>query len=597
MILSRKNWPKHRRQRRASRSGDGTRIPWKACTHVAKVAGRDAAGLRRHHRQFPTFSIRRGKKILGRDPPASRPAAAMTATRIFLFLFCAFMLLTSPRAAVGRRARRLRHHAGARRPRSPRRAHSRAARPGSTRTATARSTACSRSATWSRWCRATSPTSVLPRTAHARCPTSRSSRSPRTSSPVAADGRRLRALLRLLRGARRDRALGAAGSRWRSAFARSSFVYARAPYSEALQTLVLSGWSSARSRRRRAPDDARASAWLGVAAGVLVNSKLVYVLLLPSSPSIVIDRRRRGELARAVARAAAGAARVRRARRRRALAQPHQDRHRSFDSGYQIPNGVFSGDLFAGAVRLLALAGKEHVPLLAAAGARRARRCRTAWRRRRARDAVPGRDHRRRHAVQRQVPPLARRLLLGPAPPRRRSRRCCCCSRSRGCPRRSQRGRVAAASSSRSALLARRSASCVQLLGASFYWDHYIRIAHRGEGSDRRAAAGSTENLLARPLHPGVLAAARPRLDAAPPRAQGSRPRSRRAVEADRRRCRPNSREAWSRVRLDWWPLDWIDRRRKPANPRSAGACWLLAHASPATTATRRVRLRRPRSR
>ena len=44
--------------------GDGTRIPWSACTHVAKVPGTTQLVFGGTTVSFPTFSIRRGKKIL-----------------------------------------------------------------------------------------------------------------------------------------------------------------------------------------------------------------------------------------------------------------------------------------------------------------------------------------------------------------------------------------------------------------------------------------------------------------------------------------------------------------------------------------------------
>jgi hypothetical protein len=64
MILSRKSWPKLVDDDGLT-LGDGTRIPWKACTHVAKVAGATQLVFGGTTVSFPTFSIRRGKQILG----------------------------------------------------------------------------------------------------------------------------------------------------------------------------------------------------------------------------------------------------------------------------------------------------------------------------------------------------------------------------------------------------------------------------------------------------------------------------------------------------------------------------------------------------
>jgi len=64
MILSRRNWPKIVDDDGLT-LGDGTRIPWKACTHVAKVPGTTQLVFGGTTVPFPTFSIRRGKQILG----------------------------------------------------------------------------------------------------------------------------------------------------------------------------------------------------------------------------------------------------------------------------------------------------------------------------------------------------------------------------------------------------------------------------------------------------------------------------------------------------------------------------------------------------
>jgi hypothetical protein len=64
MLLSRRNWPKIV-DHDGLTLGDGTRIPWKACTHVAKVPGTTQLVFGGTTVPFPTFSIRRGKQILG----------------------------------------------------------------------------------------------------------------------------------------------------------------------------------------------------------------------------------------------------------------------------------------------------------------------------------------------------------------------------------------------------------------------------------------------------------------------------------------------------------------------------------------------------
>ena len=64
MILSRKNWPKLLDDDGLT-LGDGTRIPWSACTHVQKVAGRTDLIFGGTTVPFQTWSIRHGKRILG----------------------------------------------------------------------------------------------------------------------------------------------------------------------------------------------------------------------------------------------------------------------------------------------------------------------------------------------------------------------------------------------------------------------------------------------------------------------------------------------------------------------------------------------------
>ena len=64
LILSRRNLPKVV-DNDGLTLGDGTRIPWSACTHVAKVPGTTQLVFGGTTVSFPTFSIRRGKLILG----------------------------------------------------------------------------------------------------------------------------------------------------------------------------------------------------------------------------------------------------------------------------------------------------------------------------------------------------------------------------------------------------------------------------------------------------------------------------------------------------------------------------------------------------
>lgn len=64
MIFARKNWPRILDDEGLT-LGDGTRIPWSACTHVQKMPGRTDLVFGGTTVPFPTFQIRGGKRILG----------------------------------------------------------------------------------------------------------------------------------------------------------------------------------------------------------------------------------------------------------------------------------------------------------------------------------------------------------------------------------------------------------------------------------------------------------------------------------------------------------------------------------------------------
>ena len=96
------------------------------------------------------------------------------------------------------------------------------------------------------------------------------------------------------------------------AFSTFIFIYARSPYSEALQTLVLM-WLVERTLAMGERPTTAGIGWLAVAAGVLVNSKLVNVLFLPVRR--LVRHRSRVPSRRLDARVARAAARRRRLRR------------------------------------------------------------------------------------------------------------------------------------------------------------------------------------------------------------------------------------------------------------------------------------------
>ena len=157
------------------------------------------------------------------------------------------------------------------------------------------------------------------------------------------------------------------------AFSTLTFIYARSPYSEALQTLTVM-WLVERTLAMGERPTTAGIGWLAVAAGVLVNSKLVNVLFLPFVVWYVIDRAyRRGDQHK-IWRALPLAVLVFGEFSAVALvAQPHEDR---LALRQRLPDQErrLLGRSVRRALRPLALAGQERVPLLAAAGARRPRR-------------------------------------------------------------------------------------------------------------------------------------------------------------------------------------------------------------------------------
>lgn len=265
------------------------------------------------------------------------------------------------------------------------------------------------------------------------------------------------------------------------------FCYARVPYSEALQTLfllLLVGATLRAGARVTAAEMVR----IGIYAGVLFNSKLVNALLLPLVPIYIVWQH--VQAARSAPKHGGGAgARLRRVAAELAgpfamallafapfaalaLWHNHQKTGSLWDTGYQIPNGVFSGDLLPGLYGFLFSTGKSvflYSPPLAlvpfALGA--------AWRRFRAETAfllamiavglLWNAKFRAWHGdycwgPRHLVPfvPLAMLLLLP------------------WLPEALAAGRIALRR--RLLVLLFVLGFGVQLLGAAFYWDHYIRM-------------------------------------------------------------------------------------------------------------------------
>ena len=368
-----------------------------------------------------------------------------------------------------------------------------------------------------------------------------------------------------------------------TAFATLCFVYARSPYSEALQTLVLM-WLVERTLAMGERPTTSGIGWLAVSAGAVENSKLVNVLFLPFVAWYVIDRAyRRGDLSR-VWRALPLALVVFAEFTAVALWHNTIKTGSIWDSGYQIKNGVFSGDLFAGLYGLLLSTGKSAFlyspPLvLAVLGAP------VAYRRRRAETLFIGAiiaasllfnaKFRHWHADYcwgprhlTAVTPLAM-LLAWP-----------------WLPEALQRGNVRLRKWALGLLLAL--GVSVQLLGASIYWDHYIRILIAVK--DQTGASGwYTEHLS----HGHYVPTFSPLRGQAWLLSHLVRNDPDLDDDAPWKSVVPypvNLAEGWARTRIDWWPLEFaVDGK----SPKSAAI--LLALFVTLTLSTGRWALRVPR--
>ena len=349
------------------------------------------------------------------------------------------------------------------------------------------------------------------------------------------------------RGVARDWAVAATLG---TGFATLCFIYGRSAYSEALQTFAMV-WLVERTLAQAESPTHAGMGWLGVAAGVLVNSKLVYALVLPPVAAYLVWSRREaladffkktplalvafGELLLV------------------ALLHNQVKTGSLWDSGYHYPEGVFSGDLYVGLYGFLFSTGKgffAYSPLLILGlfGARAAYRTARAetlfvvsligivllfnakfrvWHA----DYCWG----PRHLT--AIAPLVG-LLAFP-----------------WLPEALARGRARLRRMTLGALLA--GSLAVQLLGAAFYWDHYIRILIQAK--DTSGAPGwFTEHLS----HGHFIPEFSPIRGHAWLLSHFVRHDARLDADAPWKPVVPqpiNLDDQWARVRLDWWYLEWLD--------------------------------------
>jgi hypothetical protein len=349
------------------------------------------------------------------------------------------------------------------------------------------------------------------------------------------------------RGARDRTALGIT---FVLAFATQCFIYARSPYSEALQTLALV-WLVERTLDQAERPTHAGMGWLGVAAGVLLNSKLVYALLLPPVVAYLVWSRRRalGDFFVKTPLAVVTFVQLLLA----LLLHNYVKTGSYLQSGYQYKEGVFSGDLFTALYGFIFSTGKGALyyspPLiLGILGAR------TAFKARRAETTfllsiisivvLFNAKFRVWHADYcwgpRYLTCIVPIVLLLAVP---------------WLPEALERGRARLRRYAVGAVLA--AGLAVQLLGASFYWDHYIRVLIALK--DQTGAYGwFTEHLSHGHFIPEFspirghawmlahLVRNDPELDRdAPWKPVIPQP--------------ANLTDAWSRLRLDWWLLEFAD--------------------------------------
>lgn len=344
----------------------------------------------------------------------------------------------------------------------------------------------------------------------------------------------------------------ALGGTLATAFASLLFIYARAPYSEALQTLVML-WVVERTLAQAESPTPHGMAWLGLSCGVLINTKLVYVLVLPCvCLYLLAQRRRAGDLGRLVALSPlallpflemVGLA----------LLHNHLKTGSIWSSGYQVKNGIFSGDLGAGLYGFILSPGKSlllYSPpvVLGLLGVK------TAWQQRRAETAflasvivvcvLFNAKFRHWHADYcwgpRHLTSIVPLLTLLAFP---------------WLPEALGRGRIPLRRVALGFVLV--AGLWVNLLGAAFYWDHYIRVLISVK--DQTGAWGWFQENLS---HGHYIP------EFSPLRGHLWLLRHGLLSDGDLDRDAPwkpvipapaDLSDAWRRLRPDWWLLDWHD--------------------------------------
>lgn len=327
-------------------------------------------------------------------------------------------------------------------------------------------------------------------------------------------------------------------------------VYARVPYSEALQTLAFT-WVVERALAVGDSPTVKGGLWLGVACGLLFNTKLVYAASLPVVPIYILwlgVSRRRGVEALTSLFAAGVPLLLLTAF---AVWHNHLKTGTLLDTGYRIPEGVFSGDAYAALHGFFLSTGKSiflySPPLVLAVLAF------PSWLRQNRPHALfvlcftglvvaLNAKFRYWHADYcwgpRLLVPLTAVWLLPVA------------SWIDGAL---ARGRARLRALALGGLVG--TGIFVQLLGGSFYWDHWIRVATAVK--DQTGAAGwYTEDLH----HCHFIPQFSPIIGHAWLLRHVLRDDANLMEDAPWKRVVPgkvNLYSEWSGTRIDWWALDW----------------------------------------
>jgi len=332
------------------------------------------------------------------------------------------------------------------------------------------------------------------------------------------------------------------------------FIYARSAYAEALQTFALT-WLVERTLAAARKPTTLALGWVGVAAGVLISAKLVFILVLPLVAAYLVwVRVPYGDAKKLVLRSwlavleFSGFVAL-------ALWHNHMKTGSWLDSGYQMRGGLFSGDVIAAVHGFLLSPGKGMFwyspPLvLGLIGLS------TSLRRFRAETVLMlgiaistilfNAKFRIWHADYcwgpRHLAPISPLVLLWSLP---------------WLPEAMQRGRVRLRRAALRSLFA--VGIAVQLLGASIYWDHYIRLLITLK--DQTGASGWFKESLTQGHYIPVFS---PLVGQAWLLGHLVRRDSDLDHDAPWKSILPQSAnlsETWSRLRIDWWALEWVTNK------------------------------------